>query len=123
SKKILRAMHRPGDRESLTALIKKMREKIDGLVIRTSLIVGLPDETEEDFTELCEFLQEVQIERAGVFEFSPEEGTEAAEMPNQIDDETKTNRRLIIEELQSGVIDEYNLSRMHQTMQVLCEGF
>ena len=123
SKKILRTMHRPGDRESLTALIKKMREKIDGLVIRTSLIVGLPDETEEDFTELCEFLQEVQIERAGVFEFSPEEGTAAAEMPNQIDDETKKNRRLIIEELQSGVIDEYNLSRMHQTMQVLCEGF
>ncbi len=123
SKKILRSMHRPGDKESLTALIKKMREKIDGLVIRTSIIVGLPDETEEDFTELCEFLQEVQIERAGVFEYSPEEGTEAAEMPNQINDETKANRRLIVEELQSGVIDEYNLSRMHETMQVLCEGF
>ena len=123
SKKILRSMHRPGDKESLTALIKKMRDKIDGLVIRTSIIVGLPDETEEDFTELCEFLQEVQIERAGVFEYSPEEGTEAAEMPNQIDDETKANRRLIVEELQSGVIDEYNLSRMHETMQVLCEGF
>lgn len=123
SKRILRAMHRPGDRESLTALINKMREKIDGLVIRTSLIVGLPGETEEEFAELCEFLQEVQIERAGVFEFSPEEGTEASEMPNQIDAETKTNRRLIVEELQSGVIDEYNLSRMHQTMQVLCEGF
>ena len=123
SKRILRAMHRPGDRESLTALIKKMRDRIDGLVIRTSLIVGLPAETEEEFAELCEFLQEVQIERAGVFEFSPEEGTEAAQMPNQIDDETKTNRRLIVEELQSGVIDEYNLSRMHQTMQVLCEGF
>lgn len=123
SKRILRAMHRPGDRESLTGLINKMREKIDGLVIRTSLIVGLPGETEEEFSELCEFLQEVQIERAGVFEFSPEEGTEASEMPNQIDNETKTNRRLIVEELQSGVIDEYNLSRMHQTMQVLCEGF
>ena len=123
SKRILRAMHRPGDRESLTALIKKMRDRIDGLVIRTSLIVGLPAETEEEFAQLCEFLQEVQIERAGVFEFSPEEGTEAAQMPNQIDDETKTNRRLIVEELQSGVIDEYNLSRMHQTMQVLCEGF
>ena len=79
-------MHRPGDRESLTALIKKMRDKIDGLVIRTSIIVGLPDETEEDFTELCEFLQELQIERAGVFEYSPEEGTEAAEMPKQNDD-------------------------------------
>lgn len=123
SKRILRAMRRPGDRESLTALIQKLREKIPGVVLRTSLIVGLPGETEEEFTELCEFLQEVRIERAGVFEFSPEEGTIAAEMPDQIDDETKENRRLIVEELQSGVIDEYNLSRVHEEMDVLCEGF
>lgn len=123
SKRILRAMRRPGDRESLTALIHKLREKIPGVVLRTSLIVGLPGETEEEFTELCEFLQEVRIERAGVFEFSPEEGTIAAEMPDQIDDETKENRRLIVEELQSGVIDEYNLSRVHEEMDVLCEGF
>lgn len=123
SKRILRAMRRPGDRESLTALIGKLRERIPGVVLRTSLIVGLPGETEEEFTELCEFLQGVRIERAGVFEFSPEEGTSAAEMPDQIDAETKENRRLIVEELQSGVIDEYNLSRMHEEMDVLCEGY
>ena len=123
SKRILRAMRRPGDRESLTALIGKLRERIPGVVLRTSLIVGLPGETEEEFTELCEFLQDVRIERAGVFEFSPEEGTPAAEMPDQIDAETKENRRLIVEELQSGVIDEYNLSRMHEEMDVLCEGY
>lgn len=123
SRRILRAMHRPGDRDSLTALIGKLRDRIPGLVLRTSLIVGLPGETEEEFTELCEFLQDVRIERAGVFEFSPEEGTEAAELPDQIDDETKANRRLIVEELQSGVIDDYNLSRMHETMTVLCEGY
>ena len=123
SKRILRAMRRPGDRESLTALIGKLRERIPGVVLRTSLIVGLPGETEEEFTELCEFLQDVRIERAGVFEFSPEEGTSAAEMPDQIDAETKENRRLIVEELQSGVIDEYNLSRMHEEMDVLCEGY
>ncbi len=123
SKRILRAMRRPGDRESLTALIGKLRERIPGVVLRTSLIVGLPGETEEEFTELCEFLQDVRIERAGVFEFSPEEGTPAAEMPDQIDDETKENRRLIVEELQSGVIDEYNLSRVHEEMDVLCEGY
>ena len=123
SKRILRAMRRPGDRESLTALIGKLRERIPGVVLRTSLIVGLPGETEEEFTELCEFLQDVRIERAGVFEFSPEEGTFAAEMPDQIDAETKENRRLIVEELQSGVIDEYNLSRMHEEMDVLCEGY
>lgn len=123
SKRILRAMRRPGDRDSLTALINKLRERIPGVVLRTSLIVGLPGETEEEFTELCEFLQDVRIERAGVFEFSPEEGTPAAEMPDQIDDETKENRRLIVEELQSGVIDEYNLSRVHEEMDVLCEGY
>lgn len=123
SKRVLRAMRRPGDRESLTALIGKLRERIPGVILRTSLIVGLPGETEEEFTELCEFLQDVRIERAGVFEFSPEEGTIAAEMPDQIDDETKENRRLIVEELQSGVIDDYNLSRVHEEMDVLCEGF
>ena len=113
SKRILRAMRRPGDRQSLTALIQKLREHIPGVVLRTSLIVGLPGETEEEFAELCEFLQEVRIERAGVFEFSPEEGTAAAEMPDQIADEIKERRRLIVEELQSGVMDEYNLSRIH----------
>lgn len=123
SKRILRAMHRPGDRAELTALFAMLREKIPGLVLRTSLIVGLPGETEEEFAELCEFLQDVRIERAGVFEFSPEEGTEAAALPDQIDEETKHQRRLIVEELQSGVIDDYNLSRMHETMTVLCEGW
>lgn len=123
SKRILRAMHRPGDRGSLTALIHTLRSRIPGLVLRTSLIVGLPGETEEEFTELCEFLQDVRIERAGVFEFSPEEGTEAAGLPDQIDEEEKHRRRLIVEELQSGVIDEYNLSRMHETLDVLCEGW
>lgn len=123
SKRILRAMHRPGDRESLTALIRNLRTRIPGLVLRTSLIVGLPGETEEEFTDLCEFLQDVRIERAGVFEFSPEEGTEAAELPDQIDEEEKHRRRLIVEELQSGVIDDYNLSRMHETLDVLCEGW
>ena len=68
-------------------------------------------------------LQDVRIERAGVFEFSPEEGTEAAGLPNQVDAETKQSRRLIIEELQSGVMDDYNFSRMHETLDVLCEGW
>ena len=123
SKRILRAMHRPGDGAEFAALIADLRQRIPGLVLRTSLIVGLPGETEEEFAELCSFLQETQIERVGVFEFSPEEGTEAAELPNQIDAETKANRRLIVEELQSGVLDDYNTSRHGETMDVLCEGF
>ena len=123
SKRILRAMHRPGDGAEFAALIENLRARIPGLVLRTSLIVGLPGETEEEFAELCIFLQETQIERVGVFEFSPEEGTEAAELPDQIDAEVKANRRLIVEELQSGVLDDYNTSRHGETMDVLCEGF
>ena len=123
SKRILRAMHRPGDGAEFAALIADLRQRIPGLVLRTSLIVGLPGETEEEFAELCTFLQETQIERVGVFEFSPEEGTEAAELPDQIDAETKANRRLIVEELQSGVLDDYNTSRHGEVMDVLCEGF
>lgn len=123
SKRILRAMHRPGDGEEFAALIANLRQRIPGLVLRTSLIVGLPGETEEEFAELCTFLQETQIERVGVFEFSPEEGTEAAGLPDQIDAETKANRRLIVEELQSGVLDDYNTSRHGEVMDVLCEGF
>lgn len=123
SKRILRAMHRPGDGEEFAALIENLRARIPGLVLRTSLIVGLPGETEEEFAELCTFLQETQIERVGVFEFSPEEGTEAAGLPDQIDAETKANRRLIVEELQSGVLDDYNTSRHGEVMDVLCEGF
>ena len=123
SKRILRAMHRPGDREEFTMLIEKLRAAIPGLVLRTSLIVGLPGETEEEFAELCEFLQDVQIERVGVFEFSPEEGTEAAEMPDQIDAETKANRRLIVEELQSGVLDDFNTASHGEVLDVLCEGY
>ena len=123
SKRILRAMHRPGDGAEFTKLIEDMRRRIPGLVLRTSLIVGLPGETDDEFAELCEFLQNAAIERVGVFEYSPEEGTEAAEMPDQIDAETKQNRRLIVEELQSGVLDDYNTSRHGEVMQVLVEGF
>ena len=123
SKRILRAMHRPGDGAEFAALIADLRQRIPGLVLRTSLIVGLPGETEEEFAELCSFLQETQIERVGVFEFSPEEGTEAAELPDQIDAEVKANRRLIVEELQSGVLDDYNTARHGEVMDVLCEGF
>ena len=123
SKRILRAMHRPGDGDEFATLIADLRARIPSLVLRTSLIVGLPGETEEEFAELCTFLQETQIERVGVFEFSPEEGTEAAELPDQIDAETKANRRLIVEELQSGVLDDYNTARHGETIEVLCEGF
>jgi len=123
SRRILRAMRRPGNAEEFHALLSRLREKIPGLVLRTSVIVGLPGETEEEFAELCTFLQEHRIERAGVFSFSPEDGTEAAELPNQIDDATKEQRRLILEELQSGVLDDYNMELHRKIITVLCEGW
>jgi ribosomal protein S12 methylthiotransferase len=85
--------------------------------------VGLPGEGEEEFQELCEFLREVRIERAGVFVFSPEEGTPAAAMPGQVDRETAERRAELVMELQSAIMDEFNRSRIGQTLEVLCEGF
>lgn len=121
--RILKAMHRRGGSGYLTELFAKIRARIPAAVLRTSLIVGLPGETEEEFTELCSFLQKNRLERVGVFQFSPEEGSEAAEMPDQVSDEMKSRRQFIIEQIQSNVLDDYNLSRKHQVMTVLCEGY
>ena len=118
--RILRAMHRRGDAQFLRELFHKLRREIPGLVLRTSLIVGLPGETDEEFEELCDFLREMQIERAGVFCYSPEEGSEAAEMPDQIDEELKNERRMIIEELQSDVLDQFAARMQGQLLDVLC---
>ena len=123
SKRILRAMHRPGDGAEFTRLIEDMRERIPGLVLRTSLIVGLPGETEDEFAELCEFLQNVGIERVGVFEYSPEEGTEAAELPDQIDDEVKNHRAEIIMESQMNIMDRLGEKQVGGDITVLTEGF
>ena len=86
---LLKSMHRRGTGEEIRALFRKLRERIPGLVLRTSLIAGFPGETEEDFEELCTFLREFRIQRAGVFPFSPEEGSAAATYPEGYDDETE----------------------------------
>jgi ribosomal protein S12 methylthiotransferase len=121
--RILTAMHRRGNSQFLSELIAKLRSRIPGVVLRTSLIVGLPGETDEEFEELCEFLRETQIERVGVFCYSPEEGSEAAEMPNQVDEDVKQQRRLIIEELQSDILDSFAARVKGQLLEVLCEGW
>ncbi len=123
SDRILKAMHRRGDAAFLRKLFEELRVRIPGLVLRTSLIVGLPGETEEEFEELCEFLREMNIERAGVFCYSPEEGSEAAEMPDQIDEDVKNERRMIVEELQSDVLDRFAARMKGQLIDVLCEGW
>ena len=120
--KILKAMNRRGDGEFLRALLKKLRDKIPGLVIRTSLITGLPGEGEEEFKELCDFLRETKMERVGAFAFSPEEGTPAAEMEH-VDAETAQKRAEIIEMLQSEIMDEYNASLIGKTLEVLVDGY
>ncbi len=120
---LLKSMNRWGTRESLTALLADLREKIPGVVIRTSLICGLPGETEGAFEALCDFVTATGIERAGVFQYSREEGTLAARMENQVPEEIAQQRVERLVELQSRGLDAYNESRLGSVMEVLCEGF
>ena len=120
--KILKLMNRRGDSAFLRELIAKLRSRIPGLVIRTSLITGLPGEGEAEFRELCDFLREERLERVGVFAFSPEEGTPAAKM-EFVDSETAAKRAEMIEMLQSDIMDEYNASMMGKTLEVLVDGY
>ena len=118
---ILKAMNRRGTGGEIRALFKTLRERIPGLVLRTSLIAGLPGEGEAEFEELCEFLREARIERVGVFPFSPEEGTPAAKMPH-VGAEEAQRRADIILELQAPIMDEFCAGFVGRTLRVLCEG-
>lgn len=120
---ILKAMRRRTTKAETLELLQKLRARIPGLVIRTSIICGLPGEGEAEFEELCEFLRETGIERAGVFQFSPEEGTAAAEMSNQVEAGVAERRVDLLIDLQSRVMDAYNEERLGSVMEVLCEGF
>ncbi|MEG0779736.1 MAG: 30S ribosomal protein S12 methylthiotransferase RimO [Oscillospiraceae bacterium] len=120
---ILRAMNRRDTKAELLTLFAKLRDRLPGLVLRTSLIAGLPFEDEAAFEELCDFLRQVRIERAGVFVYSPEEGTAAAKMLNRVDTDEAARRAELIEDVQSGIIDDYNDSLLGTVAEVLCEGF
>ena len=120
---ILKAMNRRGDKAFLLDLFAKVRRRIPGAVLRTSLIVGLPGEDEAAFEELCEFLEEVHIERAGVFPYSPEEGTVAEKMPGRVDTDEANRRAELLVDVQSRIIDAYNDSMQGEIIEVLCEGF
>ena len=115
-------MNRRDTKAEVTALFAKLRSRIPGLVLRTSLITGLPYEDKAAFEELCEFLREVHIERAGVFPFSPEEGTKAAQMDHVDIEEAKRRAELAVD-VQSDIIDDYNESVLGTQREVLCEGF
>ncbi len=120
--KILKRMNRRGTGAELRELFAKLRSRIPGLVIRTSIITGLPGEGEDEFTELCEFLKEQRLERVGAFPFSPEEGTPACDMPH-VDEDEAQKRAQMVEEIQSRIMDEYNTTLLGKTLEVLVDGF
>ena len=120
---ILKAMRRRNTRAELEDLFDRLRRAIPDLVVRTSLICGLPGEGEAEFEELCQLLRKQKLQRVGVFQFSPEEGTLAAAMEDQVDPETAARRVELVVDLQSRIMDEYNEARLGTVMEVLCEGF
>ena len=123
SARVLRRMGRTGDRASLTALIQKMRQRIPGLTLRTTFITGFPGETEEDFTELAEFVKEIRFDRLGCFAYSQEEGTPAARLPDQVEEEVKEQRAEYIMETQMTLQEEACEAFVGRTLEVLVEGF
>ena len=120
---VLKRMNRTGDEESLTALIEKVREKIPDVVIRTTFITGFPGETEVNFETLSRFINNVKFDRLGCFAYSPEEGTFAAKMENQIDDEVKAHRSEIIMQQQYEIFAYKQESRVGTVMTAIVDGF
>ena len=119
---ILKRMNRHGTGDDIRELFKTLRRRIPDLVLRTSLIAGLPGEGEAEFEELCEFLREARIERVGVFPFSPEEGTPAAKMEHVDEDEARRRADLIMQ-LQAPIMDDFCQSFVGKTIRVLCVGY
>lgn len=119
---ILRRMNRRGDKAYVEALLAKLKERIPGLVIRTSLITGLPGEGEAEFEELCQFLWDQRMLRAGVFPYSPEEGTPAAKM-ERVDTEEGVRRAELVVDIQSRIMDEWNEAMQGEVLEILCDGW
>ncbi len=120
--RVLKAMNRKGNRETLTALISKIRQRIPGVVLRTTIIAGFPTETEEEFDEIAQFAKEMKFERLGCFAYSTEEDTPAADLP-QVEEEERKYRANAIMEQQQYTMEEYNRTRLDTEIEVLVEGF
>ncbi|MBQ8255306.1 MAG: 30S ribosomal protein S12 methylthiotransferase RimO [Clostridia bacterium] len=123
SDNMLKAMNRHGDGACVRDTVKRLRERVPGIVIRTTAIVGFPGETEEDFTELCEYIKEAKFDRFGAFPYSREEDTPAYDLPDQIDEQVKQDRYDEIMALQLDIHEENNQKKIGSTVKVLCEGF
>lgn len=122
SNRLLASMNRYDTREEVETLLAKLRKRIPGIVIRTTFIVGFPGETDADFEELKEFVEQQRFENAGVFAYSQEEGTVAGAMPNQIPDEIKQERYHELMALQAQISEEIHKDTEGQTLEVLIEG-
>ncbi|MDD6734760.1 MAG: 30S ribosomal protein S12 methylthiotransferase RimO [Clostridiales bacterium] len=120
---ILRRMARRTNRREIEEKIARLREKMPDVSIRTSIIAGFPGETEEQFSELYNFLKEIKLDRVGVFAYSKEENTPAADFDGQIDDSVKEERRGRLMELQQGISLEKNRRKIGSVTEVLCEGY
>ena len=123
SDKILRAMNRHGGSALMKETVQKLRREVPGIVLRTTAMVGFPSENEDDFEELCVFVKETRFDRFGAFTFSPEEGTPAAQMEEQIDEQTKQDRYDALMQTQLTITEEQNKEKIGKTVEVLCEGF
>lgn len=123
SDRVLKRMNRHGDGALIRDTVKRLREGVGGIVIRTTVIVGFPGETEEDFNELCEYVKEARFDRLGAFTYSREEDTPAYDLPDQLDEQTKQDRYDIIMGEQGRISDELNSSKLGQIIEVLSEGY
>ncbi len=123
SSHILQDMHRPDSEGSLLALIRKLRQRIPGVVLRTTLITGFPGETEEDFEKLTDFVQEAEFDHLGCFAYSEEENTGAAAMENQVDEEVRASRADVIMNLQYDISAKKQAAHIGETVQVVVEGY
>ncbi len=120
---ILRRMNRRGDRESLSALLEKIRRRLPGVTLRTTLITGFPGETEEQFCELAEFVKQQRFDRLGCFAYSAEEDTPAASFPDQVAEQVKRDRMELIMNDQLTIVQEKNAEKLGKELEVLIEGY
>ena len=123
SDSVLKRMNRHGGKDLIIGVIKKLRERVPGITLRTTAMVGFPGETEEDFVELCEFIKDTRFDRFGAFTFSPEEDTEAALMQGQIDEQVKQDRYDILMQTQLTVSEELNNAKIGSEITVITDGY
>jgi ribosomal protein S12 methylthiotransferase len=116
-------MNRHGGKALIKETVKKLRERVPGIVLRSTAMVGFPGETEEDFCELCESIKEARFDRFGAFTYSAEEGTAAAEFDGQIDEQTKQDRYDVLMQTQLTVAEELGEAKVGSVITVLCDGF